>query len=229
MPEYRLVVGRAVISTWLFWFLLLALTLMLRSTAYSHDKTKPASATIKVADGFAKLNIRVIWMPGRPDETSDRVKAYLFDRIMVEIRNAGYAVDTGSSCSRTESVGTLTLTVESSKGTALQAFRSKAGLVGGLNAENYTLTCSVTITVPHGEKTKDAYTAKCKMWHKFVIGANKPDAAGHAFRPVDYSGEGPKTLAGAAYEMPELLLRKLPPPPRAGAEPSAGDTPGTHK
>ena len=73
--------------------------------------------------------------------------------------------------------------------------------------EDYWLSVHVRITV----KGADAYSAFCRMWHKFVPTQREHSGAyGVEVWPMDHFGAGPSTLKEAASQISGPLMNDLP-------------------
>lgn len=193
--------------------LALAVFLTALSVTYGDDKTKPAEPTIRVSPDFAELKIETIRVLGKPAGNSNLVKSSIYDGVTSILQEHGYTVVSGFAYERKEGEGRLTIDMDLTRGTTSRAYMTKMGFRGGADTENYTLTATARITGAQGKPAKEAYFAKCKMWHKFVARMQTSHVSGDWIItnwPVDYFGEGPMTVAQAANEMPVHLMRGLP-------------------
>ena len=199
----------------LSWLILFSTVLSLCPCVQGEDRTKTAEPKVKVSEDFAKWKIKTIRMLGKPAGNSNPAKSTLFDAISGEVTRAGYEVVTGFTNERKESEARLTMDFESTKGMSQQAHARKHGFNSSSSAENYSLSVTVRITVKDGGATKEIFSARCKMWHKFVPHKVQDSKVEGSYIvttwPIDHYGEGPGSLDEAAAEMAPLLMKDLPP------------------
>ncbi|NOZ23743.1 MAG: hypothetical protein GXP25_21920 [Planctomycetes bacterium] len=202
----------------LFWIALYGL--LLASAARpcygqsSKNLTMPAKAKTKLNKDIDLSKITTIRMPDKPNESHHPVKARIYDGLCSAMRQSGYSVETGSSAEWPETEARADFSVKFRKGGTEAAWAAKMGFEGGSNAENYTLEVSLRLKGKVGKLTKTAFSAKCKMWYKFVPSKRQSTRDMGAYTlitwPVDRYGEGPDTLEKACYKMPEVILEELP-------------------
>lgn len=195
---------KTALSRSLLGFLTIALLWSAVPDAQGDSKISEPKAIITLADDFSNLGLQTITILERPHPTQHPEKAAVLEGICAELQKAGYQVDNSPT-----SLVRLTVSTELHKGPSLIEFARKMGYEEGNipPVEDYWLSVHVALTV----KQREVYTAKCRMWHKFIPTEREHKGVlGTDAWPIDEIGEGPATMQKAILEIAPLLMSRLP-------------------